>query len=143
MLSRTPLEALEGLVRLRVMLATCETADTARNIISMVLDSNILRPLYSIYSGPSQSNWSESQLLEARTEILLIFERITTNNSRIQSRIIKRRGLASFIISQLNVDDVALLTKSLVILGNIAADGGDVKDQILARGVMERLYRIY
>lgn len=92
----------------------------------MLLDCDIVRPLCAVYSG--QENWTPKLLQEARNEILWIFQNITFNDSRLQSRIIKRRGLANFVVSQLNVGDVELTTKSLIVLGNIASEGGDTRD---------------
>jgi len=47
------------------------------------------------------------------------------------------------MISHLNVGDVELTTKSLIVLGNIASEGGDTRDEILERGVLQRLYYLY
>lgn len=92
----------------------------------MILDCDFVRPLCAIYRG--LDSWTPSAVHEARNEILWIFQNITFNDSRLQSRIIKRRGLANFVVSQLNVGDVELTTKSLIVLGNIASEGGDARD---------------
>ena len=132
-----PSVILEALINLRVTLSTQENQDNAQQVISMILDSDILRHLCTIFKGSNpcfnlhdekfqelSDDWCFKTLQEARNEILWIFINITSQNTSKQSKILRRRGIADAVISQLNSEDIDLVSSAIFCLGNIVADGG-------------------
>ena len=60
-----------------------------------------------------------------------------------QSKILRRRGIADAVISQLNSEDIDLVSSAIFCLGNIAAEGGEFRNDIVRKGVMNRLNQLF